>query len=116
MSENKTFTYTKEQAINKIADGHAILKPEAARGICEAIGVEYEPKLEHPFFDEPGVYKGAEIPPENEGKLGVDCLRLGSYIVSKLGLQDKAGSFMGRGFQGREYSRVIRESILGKED
>jgi len=99
------------EALAKLGDGHAIWKPEVARRICEALGVDYSPSLEEPFFNEPGVFKGAEIPPENEGKLGVSGIALGSYVARKLGVGNQITVFLGRGRQGRECARVVREVL-----
>jgi len=102
---------SEEQALAKLGEGHAIWKPETAKRICEALGVNYNPSLEEPFFDEPGVFKGAEIPPENEGKRGVDGLALGYYVARELRVENRATAFLGRGKQGREYARVVRKVL-----
>ena len=102
---------SKEEALAKLSDGHTIWKPEMARRICEALGVDYNPSLERPFFSEPGVFKGAEIPPENEGKLGVSGIALGSHVARKLGVENRVTAFLGRGRQGHEYARVVGEAL-----
>lgn len=110
-----TTPISKKDAIDRLSDGHAIWSVQGAKTICEALGIEYNDKLEEVFHNQPGVYKGAEIPPEKEGNKGIDDLRLAGYIASKLGISDKVGGFLGRGFQAREYARVIDEYFKQKE-
>lgn len=104
---NKTFEYTPQQAIERVADGHAIYKPEAAKAICEALDVPYSTTVERAFFSDWNNPKGAHMSPGNEGMIAVDALALGRYITEQLGLEVE--SYIGRGFQGRAYARAITD-------
>lgn len=101
----------RDEAIAKIADGHAIYKAEAGKEILEALGVPWKDEYARPYFNEPDIWKGVEgIPPEDEGKLGVASLRLGSIACSHYKLRPE--SKMGRGFQGQVYASELRQYFI----
>lgn len=94
-----------EEAVDKLSDGHAIITPDHARGICAVIGVEYSPRIEEQFFTDYDDPKGPRMKEGCEGSVGVAVVRLGGLICSNLGLNPEW--YVGRGFQAREHARVI---------
>lgn len=101
----------KEEAIEAIADGHAIYKEEFSKEVLEALNVPWNPEYSQQWFSEPNVWKGVILSPENEGMVGNSALQLGNIILDHYNLE--AISFMGRGFQGQENARVIKEHLNG---
>ena len=104
-----------KQALEYLEDGHAIWKPDAAREICEAVGVRYNPTLEHPYTTEAHPM-GVKMRPGQEGQKGVWGLTLAHYAATQLGVVDKARAFIGRGSQAREYARVIGEALAQRKE
>ena len=100
---------TKEEALERLGDGHAIWSVEGAQKICKVVGVEFDPSLVRQFYSDHSDPKGARM--YEEGSMGVYSLGLSAYIARQLGVEHKARSFFGRGSQAREYARLIRDAI-----
>ena len=98
-----------KEALSALSDGHTIFTPEYAEGVCQAVGVPFDRKVlvRRWYSDPPGTFKGLTMKPEHEGSEGVYSLTLSRYVAKKLGVEEEAGNFFGRGFQARAYVRVI---------
>jgi hypothetical protein len=97
----------REEAFDAIADGHAIYAMEYAKEVLETLQVPWKDIYARHWFNEPDVFKGAIIAPENEGFLGTAALSLGDIALDHYHLT--APSKFGRGSQGRENAQALRE-------
>ena len=102
-----------KEAMTVLSDGHAIVTPEYAEDVCQAVGVPFERKalVQRHYSDPPGTLKGLTMKPEHEGSEGVYSLTLSGYVAKKLGVADEAGTFIGRGFQAQAYARAIARKL-----
>ena len=102
-----------KEALSALSDGHTIFTPEYAEGVCQAVGVPFDRKVlvRRWYSDPPGTFKGLTMKPEYEGSEGVYSLTLSGYVAEKLGVEEEAGSFIGRGFQAQAYSRAIARKL-----
>ena len=101
------------KALKVLADGHSIWKVDHAKEVCKVVNVPFNKKLIQKFkSDPPGTFKGLVMAPERENSEGVDALDLSDYVTSYFKLTDKAGSFIGRGFQAQANARVVTQKLL----
>ena len=102
------------EAINVISDGHTIWRIAYAKRVCKALGVPFnEAELVETFHSEAD-YKGAHMKEGCEGSLGVYSLTLSQYVAEQLGVAGQAIGYLGRGFQAREYARLVAEKLKVK--
>ena len=97
-----------KEALEAIETGHAIWSVEYAERVCEAFAVSL-PKSLIMVYEEDRHPLGVHMfyGPEQ----GVWSLSLARHVAKCLGVADKAGGFIGRGSQAREYARVIAEKL-----
>lgn len=101
------------KALKVLADGHTIWRVKFAKEVCETVGVPFDKKLIQKFSSDPeGTFKGLVMYPGKENKEEVDGLSLSDYVTSYFKLTDKAGSFIGRGFQAKANAEVIKQKLL----
>ena len=97
-----------KEALEAISTGHAIYSVEDAQEVCAAFGVSFPKSLVQ-------VYESDRHPlgltmrhgPEE----GVWSLPLAAHVAECLGVKEKAHGFLGRGWQAREYARVVAEKL-----
>lgn len=107
----------RKEAIEVIESGHSIISPDAAREVCEALGVPFDEKeLVQAWHSDPHPL-GVTMAPEYEGKPGVWTLELGRYIAKCLGIEDSVPKFHGRSFQARAYAEAVAAKLrIDKEE
>lgn len=101
---------TKAEAIDALTDGHTIYDLGYVKDICKTLGVEVPKKLVKKFYsDPPGTFKGLTM--KVEGSPGVYSLELSRYVAWKLGVDEKAGEYHGRGSQARAYADEVAKVL-----
>ena len=105
-----------KEALEILSDGHGIISPETAEEVCRSIGVPFDRgRLVRPWHsDPPGTPKGLTMGQGMEGTEGVYSLVLSTYVARSLGVLGQARACHGRGFQAREYVRVIKVALQDK--
>lgn len=99
------------EALDCLSDGHALWTPKIAYQICKAVGVPYDKSLERHWYSDWSDPKGMHMSEGYEGSIGVAALSLSHYVAKQLGVAEKAGSYLGRGFQAQAYAREIRKEV-----
>ena len=105
-------TMSVENAVNALSNGHGLMEPKEAGMICKAVGVPYRKSLEEHWYSDWSDPKGMHMFPGQEGSIGIWSLTLSAYVAGELGVKEKAGSYIGRGFQAQAYSREIAKVLL----
>lgn len=101
-----------EEAVGYLSDGHGLRPPKRAFSICKAFGVPFPKKLLRHWYSDWSDPKGMHMNEGSEGALGIWSLELSAYIAEKLGVKEKAGDYLGRGFQAQAYAREIRKLLV----
>ena len=104
----------KDRAISKLSDGHTIWKVGVAKEICVALGVPFDEKRlvrkwESTFSEKN--YKGLQMREGLENTEGVCSLTLSECVARHFGVDKKAGSYIGRGFQAQAYAEAVAKKI-----
>ena len=107
----------REEALKVLANGHTIISVEYAKEVCECVGVPFAKHLIKRWkSDKPATFKGLTMKSGEENSEGVYTLILSGYVAKVLGVEGKAGSFLGRGFQAQAYARVIKEELEKRKE
>lgn len=101
-----------EDAVSALSDGHGLMKPQYAFKVCKALEVPFPKVLMHHGYSDWSDPKGMHMNEGNEGGLGIWSLQLSEYVAEKLGVKNKAGNYLGRGFQAQAYEREVRKLLV----
>ena len=99
------------EALECLSSGHALWVPKEAYQICKAIGVAYDKTLEQHWYSDWSDPKGMHMSEGCEGSIGVWSLILSEYVAEQLGVKERAGSYIGRGFQAQAYAKEIKKYL-----
>lgn len=106
-----------KDALEILSDGHTIISVKQAREVCKFVKVPFSEILIQKYKSDPsGTFKGLTMRPEYENTDGVYTLSLSHYVAKQLGVNKKAGSYLGRGFQAQAYAEEIRKKLEKKGD
>lgn len=95
-------------ALEILADGHAIMAIHSAQKVCEAVQVDFDEKLVMRWKNRDEALRTyGFFAMSNEPGAGVDGLDLSYYVAEQLGLGRPGGAFTGKGFQAQANSRAI---------
>ena len=101
-----------KEALEILADGHTIISVKKAKKVCQTVGVPFREHIIRKFkSDLPGTFKGLTMKPGYENTDGVYTLTLSHYVAQVLGVEEKAGNFIGRGFQAQAYAEEIAKKL-----
>ena len=98
-------------AVEALSNGHGIVRPSFATKVCELCGVQYSKSLQHHMYSDWKDPKGLRMEEGYEGAICVSTLSLSAHVARELGVIDEAEGKLGRGFQAREYTRVIVKKL-----
>jgi len=101
-----------EEAVESLSDGHGLRVPKLAFMICKTLEVPFPKNLLRHWYSDWSDPKGMHMNEGCEGALGVWSLELSEYIAEKLGVKEKAGRYLGRGFQAQAYAHEIRKLLV----
>ena len=101
-----------EEAVNALSDGHGCWSPQFAFKVCKALEVPFPKNLLQHQYSDWADYKGLHMDEGKEGSVGVWSLQISSYIAKELGVKERAGSYLGRGFQAQAYAREVRKLMV----
>lgn len=102
-------------ALEDLADGHAVYSPKVGKDILEALGVPWSDDLTFEGHSSrgPGNPKGLLMVPGAEGEEVVSALTLGRHACAYFGLRYE--NYLGRGKQGQEYSFALKKHFWAEE-
>lgn len=101
-----------EEALEILSDGHTVISIEKAKEVCKFVKVPFSKTLVQIFkSDPPGTFEGLTMKPGYESTDGVYTLSLSCYVAEQLKVAEKAGNFLGRGFQAQAYAKEIRKVL-----
>jgi hypothetical protein len=92
-------------------DGHAVMSPDSARQVCEAIGVDFNERLVMSWQTAQEAIQTLGFFPVASIGQGVDGLDLSYHIAEQLNLGRPGAGFTGRGFQSRANQQAIRQKL-----
>jgi len=101
----------RNEAMAILGDGHSIWSVEAAKGVCENIGISWSEELVKKRYSYQSDYSPKyDITMENEGEETVSCYALTGYVMGQLGIEPR-NIFNGRGSQARYNATLIQEAL-----
>jgi hypothetical protein len=96
------------EALEVLADGHAVLSEEEAREVCMVLGVPFPEGLVMQWQStEDALSRYGFVPFEDAPGRGVWSLRLSYHVARRLGLEAPGNAYMGRGRQARANATAI---------
>lgn len=111
-------TWTKEDALAALADGHTFWKKEAAQKICEALGVPFSEKIVTRYKNQKDANptndpKGLWLNDPDKPCEGVNSLTLSNYVAMQILHSEypPSGEFIGRGFGAQANAAAVRQYL-----
>jgi hypothetical protein len=101
-----------QEALEYLADGHAILHVDTAKEVCQAIGVPFSDECILTWNSRRDASQRYQFVSIEDGPgTGVGSLELSYYVTKQLGLGAPGTAFTGKGFQAQANSRAIAQKL-----
>ena len=95
-----------------LADGHVVLTEEAARQVCQVMGVSFPERSVMRWKDrDDAMRRYAFMPYEDTPGAGVGSLELSYHLAEELGVGTPGSAFVGKGFQARANAQAIARKL-----
>lgn len=100
------------EALECLADGHAVLSEETARQVCEAFQVPFPERRVIRWRDAgEALYRYGFLPYEDGAGSGVTSLGLSYDVAAALGIDAPGKGYIGKGSQARANAQAIRQRL-----
>jgi len=103
----------RQEALEILGEGHSVWSVEAAKKVCENVGVPWSDFIAAPHYSvyDRGKYN---IYMQEEGEITVMCQDLTDYVMNQLGVQPER-FYHGRGTQAKDNAEVIAKELERRE-
>jgi hypothetical protein len=101
----------RNEAMAILGNGHSIWSVEAAKGVCENIGVPWSEALVKKHYSYQSEYSPKyDLAMDTEGEETVSCYALTDYVMRQLDVEP-LHFFHGRGSQAQHNAKVIQQAL-----